>query len=333
MQQPDPSRGDRGALQGLAGGRARSTASSAPSASSSRAVPGLSENIRVRSMLGRFLEHSRLYCFEAGDRRDYLLGSADLMTRNLDHRIEVVVPVEDAHVRATRSRRSSRRSSPTTRRRGSCAPTEPGSGCAPKKSERRRTRAGGVHAPPRPGAATCSDALEHAVLWRRHHGSVPVGVIDVGSNTVRLLVADGRRGASNARRRCSRLGADVERHGRSRRRSWQTAEAVVAEFAAAARAAGVDQLEVLITSPGRQAANGNELVDAPRRCGRRSRRAFSAPSRRGGSRSSARSTVSRRLPDGPSPSSTSAADRPRWSSARAATAPCGCARSTSARSA
>ncbi len=62
-------------------------------------LPGLSENIRVRSVLGRFLEHSRLYCFEAGDRRDYLLGSADLMTRNLDHRIEVVMPVEDTQVR------------------------------------------------------------------------------------------------------------------------------------------------------------------------------------------------------------------------------------------
>ena len=62
-------------------------------------VPGLSENIHVRSVLGRFLEHSRLYCFEAGDRRDYLLGSADLMPRNLDHRIEVVMPVEDTQVR------------------------------------------------------------------------------------------------------------------------------------------------------------------------------------------------------------------------------------------
>ena len=62
-------------------------------------LPGLSENIRVRSVLGRFLEHSRLYCFEAGDRRDYLLGSADLMPRNLDHRIEVVVAITDAHVR------------------------------------------------------------------------------------------------------------------------------------------------------------------------------------------------------------------------------------------
>ena len=63
-------------------------------------VPGLSETIRVRSVLGRFLEHSRLYCFEAGHERTYLIGSADLMPRNLDHRIEVVTPVEDQHVRA-----------------------------------------------------------------------------------------------------------------------------------------------------------------------------------------------------------------------------------------
>jgi polyphosphate kinase len=62
-------------------------------------VAGLSENIRVRSVLGRFLEHSRLFCFEAGDERTFLLGSADLMSRNLDHRIEVVVPVEDPYVR------------------------------------------------------------------------------------------------------------------------------------------------------------------------------------------------------------------------------------------
>ena len=62
-------------------------------------IEGLSENIRVRSVLGRFLEHSRLFCFEAGDEKTYLLGSADLMPRNLDHRIEVVVPVEDLHVR------------------------------------------------------------------------------------------------------------------------------------------------------------------------------------------------------------------------------------------
>ncbi len=63
-------------------------------------VEGMSDRIRVRSILGRFLEHGRLFCFEAGEKKTYLLGSADLMSRNLDHRIEVVVPVEATHVRA-----------------------------------------------------------------------------------------------------------------------------------------------------------------------------------------------------------------------------------------
>jgi polyphosphate kinase len=63
-------------------------------------VIGLSDNVRVRSVLGRFLEHSRVFLFEAGERSSAYLGSADLMPRNLDHRIEVVVPVEDRRARA-----------------------------------------------------------------------------------------------------------------------------------------------------------------------------------------------------------------------------------------
>jgi polyphosphate kinase len=58
-------------------------------------VPGMSEGIRVRSILGRFLEHSRVFIFEAGEKRTILMGSADLMSRNLDHRIELVAPVLD----------------------------------------------------------------------------------------------------------------------------------------------------------------------------------------------------------------------------------------------
>ncbi|HEX6490168.1 MAG TPA: polyphosphate kinase 1 [Gaiellaceae bacterium] len=58
-------------------------------------VEGLSENIRVVSVLGRFLEHSRMFIFETGEEASYYLGSADLMPRNLDFRIEAVVPVED----------------------------------------------------------------------------------------------------------------------------------------------------------------------------------------------------------------------------------------------
>jgi polyphosphate kinase len=58
-------------------------------------LPGLSETISVRSVLGRFLEHSRVLIFEAGKETTYLMGSADLMPRNLDHRVEVITPVED----------------------------------------------------------------------------------------------------------------------------------------------------------------------------------------------------------------------------------------------
>jgi polyphosphate kinase len=61
-----------------------------------RRVSGGKEDIRVRTLLGRFFEHSRFYIFEADGDSTYLLGSADLMARNLDHRIEILVPVEDA---------------------------------------------------------------------------------------------------------------------------------------------------------------------------------------------------------------------------------------------
>ena len=61
-------------------------------------VKGLSENIRVRSVLGRFLEHSRVYHFEARRDRTYYIGSADLLPRNLDHRLEAVAPVADVRL-------------------------------------------------------------------------------------------------------------------------------------------------------------------------------------------------------------------------------------------
>ncbi|MDD1770128.1 MAG: polyphosphate kinase 1, partial [Methanomassiliicoccales archaeon] len=62
-------------------------------------IKGLSENISVTSIVGRFLEHSRIYYFRNGGQEDVLLGSSDMMPRNLDRRVEVLFPVEDADIR------------------------------------------------------------------------------------------------------------------------------------------------------------------------------------------------------------------------------------------
>jgi exopolyphosphatase / guanosine-5'-triphosphate,3'-diphosphate pyrophosphatase len=97
-------------------------------------------------------------------------------------------------------------------------------------------------------------------MWGRHHDRVPVGVIDVGSNTVRLLVTGGGRTLLTIREPLG-LGAAVEQAGSIPADKLDEAADVVGAFADEARRIGVDELEVLITSPGRQAANGEDLLD------------------------------------------------------------------------
>jgi polyphosphate kinase len=62
-------------------------------------VPGLSENISVRSIVGRLLEHSRIFYFANGGDEEIYIGSSDWMPRNLDRRVEVVAPVYDVHLK------------------------------------------------------------------------------------------------------------------------------------------------------------------------------------------------------------------------------------------
>jgi exopolyphosphatase / guanosine-5'-triphosphate,3'-diphosphate pyrophosphatase len=97
-------------------------------------------------------------------------------------------------------------------------------------------------------------------LWGRHHDGVPVGVVDVGSNTVRVQVAEGGR-TIYSERELLHLGADVEVHGSIPEAKLESTAEVVARFVAGAHAAGAETVEVLIASPGRQAANGDELAD------------------------------------------------------------------------
>jgi polyphosphate kinase len=63
-------------------------------------LPGTSENIRVRSIVGRYLEHSRVFHFENGGSGEVYVSSADWMPRNFDRRIEIVFPIEDARLKS-----------------------------------------------------------------------------------------------------------------------------------------------------------------------------------------------------------------------------------------
>ena len=197
-------------------------------------VPGFSERIRVRSVLGRFLEHSRLFVLEAGDRSDVLLGSADLMPRNLDHRVEVLTPGRGAQAPG-RARGEPRRAArghdvllgAASRRHVGARPGGEGGAAS-----------FGPVRPDAPRAATgVARTFALSALRRLHQivsgpvtGAVgapsgpgpddrvgmSVGVLDVGSNTIRLLVARVERGdvvpVGKEKVRLP-LGEEIERYG------------------------------------------------------------------------------------------------------------------------
>ena len=160
------------------------------------------------------------------------------MPRNLDHRIEVVVPVEDQHVR-NELESIFKALLADNRRRGSSARTVLGARAA-EEERAPPFGAGVVHAAPRSRSTPGARALRSAVLWGRHHPGMPIGVVDVGSNTVRLLIKS--RGRSiRTEREMLRLGADVELHGRISEAKLDATRSVVAGFAEIAREEGVQQ--------------------------------------------------------------------------------------------
>ena len=64
-------------------------------------IPGVSDNITIKSIVGRYLEHSRIFSFGVGKRQKIYIGSADWMTRNMDYRVEVMVEILDEGVKKT----------------------------------------------------------------------------------------------------------------------------------------------------------------------------------------------------------------------------------------
>jgi polyphosphate kinase len=105
-------------------------------------VPGLSDNIRVVSIVGRFLEHSRAFYFRNGGAEELYLGSADLMPRNLDRRVEILFPIQDPRlVRHLRDHVLATYLADTARARrlradGTYEPVKPAPGAEPLDSQR-----------------------------------------------------------------------------------------------------------------------------------------------------------------------------------------------------
>ena len=62
-------------------------------------IPGCTENITIKSAVGRFLEHSRIYIFGTPDRDRIYIASADFMTRNMEHRVEIAAPIYDDSIK------------------------------------------------------------------------------------------------------------------------------------------------------------------------------------------------------------------------------------------
>ena len=102
--------------------------------------------------------------------------------------------------------------------------------------------------------------MNSADLLVRHDDAMLVGVIDVGSNTVRLVVS---RAAESVltRRALLRLGEGIERTGAIPEDKLTEAADCVAEYVALARKHGAERIDILLTSPGRQATNGDELIE------------------------------------------------------------------------